>query len=410
MIGSLALPVRAQVSPLAGGLDFFLTDESLWALPAAELAEKLQPSGYTTDAKTSAVTLGEPRDMMKRQAHLFTAELAVWKATLTPGATLRSATFDLLPPAALAKTPSKTDFRSMTRRLEEHLSVTMKVPAAPHPSEYNAADGSVKSTCQRWVGKNLQAILITAATETRAAFTPRRIELKVLPAIPPGQPAIAKVPVVKTDRSTGVVVLDEFPALPEWDGSHPDWLVLEQALWAIGKNSDRNGILECYSYGTSWVGSFVTSLQRLVAMSGARAADVSPPVHQGAELIKLGRNCDAAAKKLGKHSPEKVQNLIDIDPDVLRMARSGGNSLAQFGAALKQAIAGGRPLLWYGWHGIYPEIPKADASPGTVVRLIIGYAQKEGEVIFADAAGKPGARMKIADALAASLYTIAINR
>lgn len=410
LVGGFSILARAQqASPFAGGLEFILTEDSLWSLPSAELPEKLKPVGYTVDAATGAITLGEPRDMMKRQAHLFTAELPVWKATLTWGTTLRSVLLDFLPPSSVAKTPSKADFRSIARRLEEHLTTTLKTPPELHPYPGIISPG-VKVTSQRWIGKTVQVVLVTSAVETSASFVPQLLQLSVLQAIPPGKPSISKAPAAKVDRASGEVILEGLPALPDWVGSHPEWLVLEQALWCIGKSSDRNGILEYYGFGTSWLASFVVGIQRLVSMSGARTVEISPMVHQPAELARLLKNCDAAAKKLGKHSPEKINNLIDIDGDVLRMARTGGNSLTQFTAGLKQALSSGRPTLWYGWRGLFAESPKSEGAPTPVVRLIIGYAPKEGDVIFADRAGKPGVRMKIADAIAASLYTVDISK
>ena len=410
LVGGISMLTRAQQdSPFAGGLGFFLSEDSLWSLPAAELPERLKPVGYTVDAVSGSITLGEPRDMMKRQAHLFTAELPVWKATLTKGTALRSVLLDFLPPASVAKTPAKADFRSITRRLEEHLTVTLKTPPELHPYPGTISPG-LKATSQRWIGKTIQVILVSSALETKTSFVPQLLQLSVLPAIAPGKPSITKAPAAKVDRASGVVVLEGVPALPEWEGSHPGWLILEQALWSVGKNSDRNGIVECYSYGTSWPDSFVIGIQRLAAMSKAKTVEISPMVHRPEELAKLTKSCDAAAKKLGKHSPEKIINLSDIDANVLRAARSSGNALTQFTTALKQAISGGRPPFWFGWRGIFDESPKSEGAPTPVVRLIIGYAPKEGEVIFADASGMPGIRMKIADALAASLYTVDISK
>ena len=399
----------AQISPVPGGLDFFVTDAALWRLPAAELPERLKAFGYTVDAAAGTSTLGEPRDMMKRSAHLFLPDLAVWKATLSQRATLAAVSFDLLPPATLTKALTKPSMRTLTKQLEEQLSAVMKSSPTQHPNDYGTAPPPYKVTSQRWVGKNVQAVLMTAVTETRTAFTVQSITLRLLPVIPPGKSPVAKALAAKIDRGTGVVLLEGFPALPQWEGSHPAWAVLEQALWAIGLDSDRNGILECYGLGTGWVVSFATGLQRLATMAGGKVIEVSPVVHQSSEILKLTKSCEAAAKKLGKRSPQSLDSLQDVDPDVLRAARSSGNGLTQFTAALKQAIAAGRPLFWYGWTGLYPETP---ATTGTtpVVRLMIGYAPKEGDVIFADAAGKPGIRMKLADALAASLYTVDISK
>ena len=394
----------AQAPAMGGGLHYFISDESLWSLPAAELPAKLQPAGYTVNASTGVVTLGEPRDMLKRKAVIFTDDIAVWKATLTQGAALRTVTFDLLPPATLAKVPDKSGFRTLTKRIEERLTAAMKSAPALHPYDADPPAAGVKVTCQRWIGKTVQAVFVTSCVEARGVFTPQRIELKIMAAAAPGKPSITKVPAAKPDKTTGAVVLEGMPAQPEWEGSHPHWLVLEQALHATGRSSDRNGIIECYAAGPSWATQFVICLQRIAQVSGAKITAVVPMVHQTAELARLAKSCETAAKKLGKTSPQKLESFLDVDSDVLRLARTGGNSLPQFTASIKQAIGAGRPLVWYGWRGIYGETPAAEGSPAPVLRLISGFDPIKSEVVFADAAGQPDRRMKLADALAASFY------
>lgn len=396
-------------APLGGSLNFLLTDTALWKLPAAELPARLEPSGYTNNASTGLITLGEPKDMMQRKASLFTDDLSVWKATLTQGTTLRSVTLDFMPPPALAKTPDKQQFRNIARRIEERLTEVMKAKPSIHPPDYLLPDAAVKLTSQRWVNASLQAVLITSALETRTTFTPQRLELRIMPAIAPGKTSITKAPVARVDKASGNTVLEGFPAEPAWEGSHRDWLVLEQALHATGRASDRNGILEHYQGGASWAATIALGVQRISALSGARTEDVVPLVHLASEIVKLTKACDSAAKKAGKHSPQQIGNLTDVDAGVLLAARTGGNDLPAFLNAVKQAIGAGRPVFWYGWRGIYAETPAAGGAATPVVRLIIGYTPRSGEVIFAGADGKPGTRMKAAEALAASLYVTVIS-
>src|SRR5687768_15069256 len=81
--------VFAQAINPSGRLDFFLTDAALWKLPAAEVAQRLQPLGYVVNPTTGFTTLGEPRDMMKRKAHLFLEALPVWNVRLLHNENLR---------------------------------------------------------------------------------------------------------------------------------------------------------------------------------------------------------------------------------------------------------------------------------------------------------------------------------
>jgi hypothetical protein len=393
----------AQAINAASRLDFFLTDGALWRLTGDELVTRLEPAGYVVNPQTGVISLGEPADLMKRRAHLFVDSLAVWNVHLNRGDSLRWAQLSLLPPVNLGTLPDKAAFRNAVRTLETEIDRVLQTKSAPHP--YDAPDPGKfgRATCQRWIGRDVQAVLTTLAAESRGAFTPQRLELRLAALAPPSEPP-AKKPVPAVNRTTGVVLLEGFPPLPEWPGRHADWAVLEQALAATGKPADRNGIIEYFHYGVSWPETFVQGTQRLAAMSGVKLTEIVPLVHTVEEKAKLTRNCAAAAKKLGRQSPQVLQNLVDVDPEVLRMARTGGSAIPQFSAAVKLALTGGRPVYWYGWRGIFPEVPPHDGPPGPVIRLIIGLDGKAGEVVFAAADGSPGIRMNLAAALAASLY------
>jgi len=59
---------RAEDAKPASALDFLLTDRSLWELPTADLEKRLKPEGLRRDAVSNVVSLGEPREMMEREA------------------------------------------------------------------------------------------------------------------------------------------------------------------------------------------------------------------------------------------------------------------------------------------------------------------------------------------------------
>src|SRR6188508_2766718 len=104
--------VIAQAINASSRLDFFLTDAALWKLPDGEVQQRLQPFGYTVDARTGVVSLGEPKDMMLRKAYLFIESLPVWRVQLTRGETLRCAVLEFLPPPTIAKVPDKSGVRT----------------------------------------------------------------------------------------------------------------------------------------------------------------------------------------------------------------------------------------------------------------------------------------------------------
>lgn len=93
------------------------------------------------------------------------------------------------------------------------------------------------------------------------------------------------------------------------------------------------------------------------------------------------------------------------DPELMREARTSGGRLARFQKMVGPAIDQGIPLLWTLMVGIYPEQgAEAMQRSGGHMRVIIGYNEKEGEILFTDSWGQghEKKRMKTADALAAT--------
>lgn len=403
LFSTAAVPAQAVKFP--GSLSFFLDDAELWKMPVADLPAKLEPYGYARDPKSGYQWFGEPRDMLKRKAHFLSPDNPVWAAQLAIGTTLRSAQLTFLPPPAVAQLPDKSAWRALIKRLEDGLTASLKTKPAPHPPEISFPHADGKPASSRWIGSGVSVVLTAYHRESGRTFIPVLLNIRITPAIAAGKPPISKPPVPREDKETGAVVLNGLPAVPEWEGSHPDWIVLEQALGAIGLGGDRNGIREQFHYGISWSDSFCLGIDRLSAMSGARAVAVEPYVLAPVPRAALLKSVTAAGKKLNKASPQALQNLIDVDPAVLRLARTGGNAVPQFMAAVKKAISAGRPVLWYGFRGIYPEDPAVPAGPSTAsLRLITGYVPSDGLLVFAGPDGKPGARIKAADALASSFY------
>ena len=403
-------PAGAQGVQLPGSLDWLLTDAALFSTPVAEMPAKYQAAGYVKDPMTSAyASLGTPKQMMEKKAHLFLPEMAVWKVTFNTSDKVRSVVVSFMPPPEIAKLPDRAGFRGLARRLEEGLTARFKSPGADGQMDSTPQGAAVKSSSRRWAGPQIQAVLTTVAADKGSVFTPQRLELKLLPSVPPGKPVITKAPVAKMDKTTGAMILEGMPAQVEWDGHLPQWLPLEQALHAVGRTSDRNTIIDC-PYSTGYAFPFTASAQRIAAGSGAKVSEIMPLVYHAAERERIAKACDSAAKKLGKNSPEKFEQLTDVDLEVVRAARAGASAVAAFTGAVKQSLAAGRPLYWYGWTNYMPENPREDGgAPGLVTRLIIGYAAKENEVIFADASGQPGIRMKAGDALAAGVWVAAFS-
>ena len=393
---------RAQQS-----LSFFLTDAALWKLPQAELVARLQPFGYTPVPADGTASLGEPRDLMQRKAEIAPGVQA-WKVSLRPGATLGMATVDLLPPANLATPPDKSGFRAAAKRTADFLTKTFGKPGTPWLIDY--ANPGSRTECTRWIGDSLQVILSTSAVEAGRAFTPERMDLKILPAVAPGSPPNAKPAVAKLDRAAGTVSLIGIPGFNPWPGHPPDWPVFEQALWSLGRTTDRNAVMECALYTSSWPGNFCPAMERVAKASGARTLTLLPPSWTAEESAKILAACTTAGKKLGQPVPAKLEALIDVHPEVLRMARAAPAALTAFSTAVSRALAAGQPVIWVGWRGFYPETPAGPDKPIPAIRLVSGIDTRAATLTFTGENGAAAGTMAVADAMAAAFQVFAVTK
>jgi len=152
-------------------------------------------------------------------------------------------------------------------------------------------------------------------------------------------------------------------------------------------------------------------MERLATMSGARAVALEPFVLGPGAAAKLHKDLTAEGKRLNRPAPQVLRNLQEVDPMVLRAARTRGSAVAQVMTAVKKSLAAGRPVVWFGFRGIYPEDPPVPQGLLTTsLRLLTGCVSSEETFIFAGPDGKPAARMKAADALAASFYIADIQK
>ena len=112
------------------------------------------------------------------------------------------------------------------------------------------------------------------------------------------------------------------------------------------------------------------------------------------DMEKLTDDYNRIAKRAGK--PElpdgdevnKWDHFDVFDPELLRATRTKTNSgIGKFEREVKRNIDSGIPLLWTVTLGIYPEPKRISQSRGGHMRLIIGYNERDREIIFSDSWG-----------------------
>ena len=112
------------------------------------------------------------------------------------------------------------------------------------------------------------------------------------------------------------------------------------------------------------------------------------------DMEKLTDDYNRVAKRAGKpEMPDgdgvnKWNHFDSFDPELLRATRTKSKSgIGKFEREVKRNIDSGIPLLWTVTVGIYPEPRRIDQTRGGHMRLIIGYNERDRQVIFSDSWG-----------------------
>ncbi len=211
----------------------------------------------------------------------------------------------------------------------------------------------------------------------------------------------------------GDVFIDNVPMVDQGQKGYCAAAASERVLRYYGVNVDEHEIAQ--AAGTSAEeGTTTKGMKDSVTAVGKRYklatvvtyGDFEKPVGERIEgLVKEADNYNKAAKKLKKKEiTEDVYvtrrgNMISydpraldeaMDPEVLLEMKTNGSQKSKFKKFMKdvhQQVEKGIPLFWGLTLGIYPEADIPQARGGHM-RLIIGYNDKKGELLYTDSWGK----------------------
>lgn len=219
---------------------------------------------------------------------------------------------------------------------------------------------------------------------------------------------------VKREPS-GDVILEGIPMVDQGQKGYCVVATAGRVMRYYGVKVDEHELAEIAntdaSMGTSNEAMF-ESLKKLSNRLRVKIRTIEPfDVKQVLELIN---DYNHAAKR-GKRAPEidTTGHVLDVTaiygqmkPDILREARTRNKSdTDRFQRLVRSHIDDGIPILWSVILGILPE-KNAPQGRGGHMRLIIGYNQKTGEILYSDTwgMGHELKRMSLADA-----WTITTN-
>ncbi len=140
-----------------------------------------------------------------------------------------------------------------------------------------------------------------------------------------------------------------------------------------------------------------TSVQEMIEEIGRLAGRFKTRVRTHDEMeyddvCDLTDDYNRMAKRMDKKelpdSGNQWDNFDRFDPEVLKETRLRSKSgIGKFEREVKRTIDIGIPLLWTVTVGIFEEPKRISQSRGGHMRLIIGYDEKEREIIFSDSWG-----------------------
>jgi hypothetical protein len=320
----------------------------------------------------------------------------------------------------------KEDFEALIRKAVEALSAATQVRFVPRSKEASVAAKAEGISWQTAAATYLLEYSFTR--EVKATGVPFRVQFVRLQITPVEekkslveekmagvrrQLVFRGMDKVVRDKTTGDVMLRDVPMIDQGDNGYSVVVSVERVLGFYGVKVNAEEMAQLAkasaSRGTS-VAAMKTSMERVGAKVGIRATpliDLDAPAVTG---LIADYNKAAEAAKLAMLPPESASmDLEDLLPTMntalLREVRTKNKAnMTAFERAVKSSIDKGTPLLW---SMILGKAPEGGLSVGIMnghMRLIVGYNEQSGQIIYSDAwgTGHEDKRMTFVNALTAT--------
>lgn len=321
---------------------------------------------------------------------------------------------------------TKAEFGSILSRIRAAL--TEPGHPQPKPVKEKVSDTTVRQMSQTWAKTSIstQATLVwnyTQVGRNDATFRPGFIRLSVN-----GPSRLAEVRcgsrnsraakpskkiadnVIRDPR--GDVFIDNVPMVDQGQKGYCSVATAERVLRYYGVEIDEHELAQSARTDAE-VGTSTLAMKQSVEAMGRRhrlgAIVCYGDFEKGVEERIAGLNDEVraynkAAKKLKKptiadsvyirqegamiyYNPRAVDEAMD--PEVLKEMKVNGmqkSKYTRFMKDIREQVAKGVPLFWGVTLGIYPE-PGLQQANGGHMRLIIGYNDRRGEVLYSDSWG-----------------------
>ncbi len=403
--------------PAAAPLDTALAPETLWQTPAPQFVESNGPLGFhwVSTAHDSAQTTLKGATLFGLPVYQTLAQ--VEKAG---GEKLNQITVSFYNRGDAGEI-DKTQYETLVRKAVEAISAAAHVKYTPRGRD---ASSAVKADGLIWNAEHAVYLLEYSCTKevktlgvpfraefVRLQITPREERKSLLAeALEASQKAapFRGPDHVTRDTASGDVIIKDIPMVDQGEKGYCVVASAERVLRYYGVRVDANELAQLAnssaSQGTS-VAAMTDSLKKLTARLKIRVrtldqTDVKSLLALIADYNRLAKREKAAEIDTSGERLDIKEIYSQMKPDLLRATRTKSKSAVEgFERNVKSHVDKGIPILWSVTLGIMPEAGHA-LPIGGHMRLIIGYNEKSGEIVYSDSwgLGHEIKRMPLADA------------
>ncbi len=398
--------------PLASGpatpsaFDELSRNAAAWEMDAGRLEEHFAGHRFVwqdagkTQAQIIPVNDGES-PLMILNARLPVVEASLW---LTGGRLSRMQF--LIFTRGDSGDVSKTVYTALVEKCKAALTETAGSAGKDRPAT-EAPKAAVKTTGITWSSVSTLYQLETSARRERngESFTPEFVRLVIVPAKIKPQVGAASTPastavkrgdlaanILKPD--SGDVYIHNVPMVDQGEKGYCAVASAERVLRYFGIAADQHELAQIAdtsaSTGTNPEAMF-EALKKLRGRFRIQLREVIPWNYD--DFIKLVKNYNAHVKKTGAgdyvNYPRdgKIGEVIEtMKGPILKSVRAKKEDVAEFRKKIGTALNAGIPLLWGVHLGVFPE-PGLPQTSGGHMRLIIGYNDKTGHILYSDSWG-----------------------
>jgi hypothetical protein len=202
-------------------------------------------------------------------------------------------------------------------------------------------------------------------------------------------------------EANGDVLIPSVPMVDQGPKGYCAVATAERILSYYGLETDQHvmaQLAQSSAEGGTSIQGMMAGLQTLGPKLGCRVRE-QIALRVG-DLEALSKRYDREAAKQGKPPSAWTPPMIDIgrfyesmDKGILLDLRARDADAKRLPARVKESIDKGIPLTWGVMLGLVPEQPPLPQTAGGHLRLIIGYNQRTGELLYTDSWG-PGHELK----------------